>query len=102
MAEKLEEFQKLWEQTAIQSSEFKVFPINVNREYGQNGHIGYTLDQRVYIVSNEIEKVENLAIDPKLFVQSGLTFDNSTMEFYSSEIEEIKIQLLGEATKYAI
>lgn len=101
MAEKLEEFQKLWEQTAIQSSEFKVFPINVNREYGQNGHIGYTLDQRVYIVSNEIEKVENLAIDPKLFVQSGLTFDNSTMEFYSSEIEEIKKQLLGDATKNA-
>jgi uncharacterized protein len=101
MARKLENFQKLWAQTGIQTSEFKVFPVNVNREYGQSGHNGYTLDQRIYIVSNEIEKVEKLAIDPSLFVDSGVTFDNSTMEFYSSKIEEIKKQLLGKATQNA-
>ncbi len=101
MAGKLENFQRLWNQTGIQSSEFKVFPVNVNREYGQGGHIGYTLDQRVYIVSDEIEKVEQLAIDPNLFVDGGVTFDNSTMEFFSSEIEEIKKQLLGKATQNA-
>lgn len=101
MARKLENFQKLWDQTAIQTSEFKVFPVNVNREYGQGGHSGYTLDQRIYIVSNEIEKVEQLAIDPIVFVNGGVTFDNSTMEFFSSEIEDIKKQLLGKATQNA-
>jgi uncharacterized protein len=101
IADKLERFQNLWEKTGIPSSEFKIFPVEMNREYGQNGHIGYTLNQRIYIVSNEIEKVEQLAVDPKLFVESGLTFDNSTMEFFSSEIEEIKKQLLGDATKNA-
>lgn len=101
MARKLENFQKLWEQTGIQASEFKIFPVNVNREYGTGGHIGYTLDQRIYIVSNDIKKVEQLAIDPKLFVDGGVTFDNSTMEFYSSEIEEIKKRLLGKATENA-
>jgi hypothetical protein len=101
MASKLDKFQILWNETGIQSSEFKVFPVEVNREYGQNGHIGYTLNQRVYIISNEIDKVERLAIDPGLFVQGGLTFDNSTMEFFSSEIEEIKKQLLGDATQNA-
>jgi hypothetical protein len=50
MAGKLDNFKKLWEQTGIEASEFKVFPVNVNREYGQNGHIGYTLDQRIYII----------------------------------------------------
>jgi uncharacterized protein len=101
MARKLENFQELWDQTAIQTSEFKVFPVNVNREYGQGGHSGYTLDQRIYIVSNEIEKVEQLAIDPLVFVNGGVTFDNSTMEFFSSEIEDIKKQLLGKATQNA-
>ncbi|MDD4107692.1 MAG: SIMPL domain-containing protein [Prolixibacteraceae bacterium] len=101
MAKKLEDFKKLWEETGIRSSEFKVFPVNVNREYGQNGHIGYTLDQRIYIVSDEIEKVNQLAIDPMLFVNSGVTFDTSVMEFYSTEIEEIKKQLLGKATQNA-
>jgi uncharacterized protein len=101
MAKKLEDFQQLWEQTGIRASEFKVFPVNVTREYGQGGHIGYTLDQRVYIVSDEIDKVEQLAIDPNRFVESGVIFDNSTMEFFSSEIEEIKKQLLGQATRNA-
>lgn len=101
MAQKLENFEKLWDQTGIQTSEYKVFPVNVNREYGQGGHIGYTLDQRIYIVSSEINKIENLAIDPALFVDGGVTFDNSTMEFYSSEIEEIKKRLLGLATQNA-
>lgn len=101
MAQKLDNFQRLWEKTGIDASEFKVFPVNVNREYGQGGHIGYTLDQRLYIVSNDIDKVEQLAIDPALFVEAGVTFDNSTMEFYSSEIEEIKKRLLGLATQNA-
>jgi uncharacterized protein len=101
MAGKLNNFKKLWDQTGIEASEFKVFPVNVNREYGQNGHIGYTLDQRIYIISGEIDKVNQLAIDPKVFVDSGVTFDNSVMEFYSSEIEEIKKQLLGKATQNA-
>jgi uncharacterized protein len=38
---------------------------------------------------------------PALFVDGGVTFDNSTMEFYSSKIEEIKKQLLGKATQNA-
>ncbi len=101
MAHKLDHFQRLWKQTGIQASEFKVFPVNVNREYGQGGHIGYSLDQRIYIVSNDIEKIEQLAVEPKIFVDNGVTFEDSSMEFFSSEIEEIKKQLLGKATQNA-
>lgn len=101
MAGKLKEFENQWGSTGIIATEFKVFPVNVNREYGQGGHIGYTLNQRIYIVSDEIEKVEQLAIDPKLFVDKGVTFDNSTMEFFSTELDEIKKQLLGKATENA-
>lgn len=90
MANKLENFKNLWERTGISASEFKVFPINVNREYGQGGHTGYTLQQRIYIISEEIGKVENLAVEPELFVNEGVTFDNSTMEFFSTELDEIK------------
>ncbi len=101
MALKLERFREIWDKTGIQTTEFKVFPINVNREYGQNGHDGYSLTQRIYIVSNNIQAVDQHAVDPSLFVNAGLTFDNSEMEFYSSEIEEIKKRLLGKATENA-
>jgi len=75
--------------------------VNVNREYGQGGHTGYTLNQRVYIVSEDIEQVEKLAVNPELFVNEGVTFDNSSMEFFSTELDEIKKQLLGKATQNA-
>lgn len=101
MAVKLENFKNLWEQTGINASEFKVFPVNVNREYGQGGHTGYTLNQRIYVVSQEIKKVEQLAVNPELFVNEGVTFDNSSMEFFSTELDEIKKQLLGKATQNA-
>lgn len=101
MAVKLHNFKNIWETTGIKASEYKVFPINVNREYGQNGQIGYSLTQRIYIVSDQIDQVQQLAIDPKLFVDKGVTFDNSTMEFFSTELDGIKTSLLAKATENA-
>ena len=101
MAEKLRDFEQLWKMTDIEASEFKVFPISVNREYGQGGQIGYSLTQRIYIVSDQITNVEKLAVDPMLFVEKGVTFDNSTMEFFSTELDDIKKKLLGKATQNA-
>lgn len=101
MAQKLDEFEKIWETTGIKTQEFKVFPVNVNREYGNGGHNGYNLTQRIYVVSTDIENIEQLAIDPKIFVEKGVTFDNSRMEFFSTELELIKKELLGAATQNA-
>lgn len=101
MARKLDDFEKIWESTGIKADEFKVFPISVNREYGNGGHVGYNLTQRVYVLSADLEKIEALAIDPKVFVDTGVTFDNSRMEFFSTELEEIKKELLGVATQNA-
>jgi hypothetical protein len=101
MAVKLNEFEQIWKETEISTNEFKVFPINVNREYGNGGHVGYNLTQRIYVVSEDIEKIEELAIDPKVFVEKGVIFDNSRMEFFSTELDEIKKELLGDATQNA-
>lgn len=101
MGKKLETFKKVWESTGIATDEFKVFPINVNREYSNGGHSGYNLTQRIYILSNDLKKIEQIAIDPAVFVNAGLAFDNSQMEFFSTELEEIKKELLGAATQNA-
>lgn len=101
MAKKLESFKKVWESTGISTDEFKVFPIAVNREYGNGGQVGYNLTQRIYILSDDLTKIEQIAIDPEVFVDAGLAFDNSQMEFFSSELEDIKKELLGAATQNA-
>ncbi|MCY1720308.1 SIMPL domain-containing protein [Prolixibacteraceae bacterium Z1-6] len=101
MAKKLDEFERIWKQTGIKTDEFKVFPINLNREYGNGGQVGYNLTQRIYVVSSDIGEIEKLAINPKIFVEKGVIFDNSLMEFFSTELEEIKKELLGAATQNA-
>ena len=101
MAGKLDEFEQIWKDTGIKTDEYKVFPIDVNREYGNGGHIGYTLTQRIYVVSGDIEKIEKLAINPNEFVERDVTFDNSRMEFFSTELDVIKKELLGAATRNA-
>ncbi len=101
MAKKLDSFKKVWEATGISSDEFKVFPINVNREYGNGGQVGYNLAQRIYILSKDLEQIEQIAVNPAVFVNAGLAFDNSQIEFFSTELEEIKKDLLGAATQNA-
>lgn len=101
MAKKLDSFKNVWKSTGIATDEFKVFPITVNREYGNGGQVGYSLTQRIYILSKDLEKIEQIAIDPAVFVNAGLAFDNSQMEFFSTELEEIKKDLLGAATQNA-
>lgn len=101
MAKKLDSFKEVWESTGISADEFKVFPITVNREYGNGGQVGYNLTQRIYILSNDLEKIEQIAVNPAVFVNAGLTFDNSHMEFFSTELEDIKKDLLGAATQNA-
>jgi hypothetical protein len=101
MAEKLARFEEIWKSTGIKTDEYKVFPINVNREYGNGGQVGYSLTQRIYVMSGDIKNIEEHAIDPRIFVEKGVTFDNSQMEFFYSNLDAIKKELLGFATKNA-
>ncbi len=101
IASQLDQFQKIWDSTGLSSTELKINPVNVNNEYGSAGHTGYTLTQRIIIVSKSIDEIEKLAINPQLFVSQGLVFSGSEIEFFSSALDDIKIDLLSEATKNA-
>ncbi len=101
IASQMEQFQKIWNSTGLSSTELKINPVNVNNEYGSAGHTGYTLTQRIIIVSKSIDEIEKLAINPQLFVSQGLVFSGPEIEFFSSALDDIKIDLLSEATKNA-
>jgi hypothetical protein len=101
VASQLEKFQKIWASTGLSSTELKINPVNVNNEYGNAGQSGYSLTQRIIIVSKSIDEIEKLAINPHLFVSQGVTFSASDIEFFSSALDDIKIDLLSEATKNA-
>lgn len=96
---KLTEFKKIWKEQNIDTSEFSVNPVNVNKQYGEYGKVtGYSLNQRIFLISKNLDDIEKIAVNPASFVEKGVTFEYSNIEYFSSKLPEIKQQLLAKAT----
>lgn len=99
---KLTQFEKIWKEMNIETSEFSVNPVSVNNQYGEYGKVvGYTLNQRIFLISTNLDEIEKIAINPASFVEKGITFEYSNIEYFSSRLPEIKQQLLAKATQDA-
>jgi hypothetical protein len=79
-----------------------VQPINTMPTWGREGmQSGYTVQQSIYVITSNIAAVDELALNPTVFVERGIVLQNSSLEFFSSNLSDIKMQLLAEATKDA-
>ena len=102
MKNKLDTFQKLWDAKNIAVDELQIRPVSVQKRYAEYGKIiGYTLEQNIYIVSKNIDEIEQITINPVEFVKNNLAFEYSRIEYFSSKLEDIKKQLLSRATQNA-
>jgi hypothetical protein len=102
MKNKLDTFQKIWDLKKIEVDEFQVRPVSVQKSYGEYGKIsGYTIEQNIYIISKNINAIEKITINPVDFAKMNLAFEYSRIEYFSSQLEDIKKQLLSYATKNA-
>jgi len=63
--------------------------------------LGYTLRQSLFVISEVIEKVENLALNPDELLESNIFFQTSSLEYFYSKIDLLKKDLLTKATKNA-
>lgn len=72
----------------------------MNDNYGNLTN--YSLSQNVFILSSDIPKVEELALNPEFFADRGLLLQNSNLAYLYSKLPELKKQLLSEATKDAV
>jgi uncharacterized protein len=96
---KLNTFLENWDKLEIETSDFNINPVSVYKNYGEYGKVsGYTLEQRIFLVSDSLDRVEEIAIDPAYFVEKGITFEYSKIEYFSSHLPDIKQQLLAAAT----
>ena len=103
MNKKLLKLRAIWDDLDISYEDFNVQPITVRKMYGQYGKIeGDILEQNIFIISKELDAIEELAINPLTFTNEGLAFEYSNMQYFSTDLPEIKMQLLGAATQNAI
>jgi len=61
----------------------------------------YTFEQTLSVKSNDIEKIKKLSLEAQALVEKGININTNAPEYNYSKLAELKIKLLGEATKDA-
>ena len=62
---------------------------------------GYDLYQEVSVTSNDVDKVEKISRDITELIESGVEFSSFSPEYYYTKLDELKLQLIEEATANA-
>lgn len=77
-------------------------PINTMKRWDRNGEVaGYTLNQPFFIISPKVEVIEQLALNPDELLEEDIFFQISSLEYFYSEIDVLKKDLLELATRNA-
>lgn len=80
---------------------------NWESEYNENGDrirefiVGYDLYQNVSITSSDVDKIENISRDISGLIESNVQFTSGDPEYYYTQLDELKLQLIEEATQNA-
>ncbi|MBC8047082.1 MAG: SIMPL domain-containing protein [Fimbriimonadaceae bacterium] len=94
----------------INENEIVFSSVNISKDYesyyDDNGKYhstfsGYTLSQNIVIESSEVDKIENISREVTELIDQGVEFYSNAPEYYYSKLEELKIELISEATQDA-
>ena len=62
---------------------------------------GYVLDQTISITSPNVSQVPQIANESTSLIEEGIEFASYAPQYFYTKLDDLKIQLLGEATKNA-
>ncbi len=62
---------------------------------------GYVLDQTISITSPNVSQVSQIANESTSLIEEGIEFASYAPQYFYTKLDDLKIQLLGEATKNA-
>lgn len=99
VSEQRKKFDGLLADSGVRADEFIIRPVTVRNQYGEYGKIiGRIIEQQISVISKDIDAVEVLAIDPRKLSDSGLNPEYSRLQFFSSQLDDLKKELLSHAT----
>jgi uncharacterized protein len=76
-------------------------PVTTNPMYGPDGIRDYQVIQSLFLVSEDLDAVERLALDPVGLLGEGVLLQQSRLEYFYSGLAEVKRSLLAKATEDA-
>ena len=96
--EDLVKVKKYLASNGIEEKDILVEPVSSYANYGNNGITGYSFSQRIEVRSNDIEKLEKMALDNKALAKQDIYLQYSELEYFVSNLAEIKAEMLALAT----
>ena len=86
----------------IDSTAISIQPVNAHQVWGREGlQEGYNLVQSLYVISEDPDRLEAIAINPSSLLESGIVLEGSYLEYYYSQLADLKRALLSKATQDA-
>jgi len=86
----------------ISKDDININPISINNRWNREGEVsGYNLNQSLFIISTEVTTIEALALNPDELLDQDIFFQMSSLEYFYSEIDNMKKDLLELATRNA-
>lgn len=104
----MEAVSKYLAENGIKKEEINVFPVQTNTVYMKNekGNATnkiekYSLDSRIKITSGDVRLIYRLSGESASLIKKGIELCSSYPQYYYTKLDDIKIEILGEATKNA-
>ena len=102
LAGDLERVQDRLETSGIAFEDIGVQPVNAYPSFDQFGNrVGYNLNQSLYVISRDVDRLEALALNPGDLIAGGVVLESSQLEYFYSGLDSLKHQLLATATEDA-
>ncbi len=98
LQEDLLKIKKYLASNGIEEKDILVEPVSSYANYGNNGVTGYSFSQRIEVKSDDIEKIEKMALDNKALAKQDIYLEYSNLEYFVSNLAELKAEMLALAT----
>ncbi len=85
----------------VQSEQISIIPPNVYELYGSSGVEGYRLEQEVYIISRDVDTIDDLALNVIPVLDRDIDIYRTRLEYFYSNLDELKKNMVADATQNA-
>ncbi len=72
-----------------------------NGAYSSNEIEGYNLSQWVKVSSKDIQKIKEISTKTDVLINKNINLSSNNVEYFVSNLDDIKVKMVGEATKNA-
>jgi hypothetical protein len=97
----LQELLSFLHERGVKPEQINIIPPVVYERYGSSGVEGYRLEQELYVISEDVETIEDLALNVIPFLDEGINIYRTQLEFFYSNLDELKKDMVAAAVANA-